>query len=185
MTQRGRSAAVPPLPPDSPARRPTFTAAVSLYEQGLSALQHHQFGEAAERFRDVLDRFPQERELNERARLYLALCERETGRTKARQEPRTREECIYAATLALNARELTKARAYLAQVMHEEPDHDGALYMMGVACALAGDAAAAVTYLRRAVARNPENRALALHDSDLEPFLQDPAVRAAIEPLRD
>ncbi len=164
--------------PSVPQRRPTYPEAVARYEAGMRALQEHRFLEAAEAFRSVLAQYPEEKELNDRVRLYLALCERHL---KSAPEPRTMEERLYAATLALNARDSATALRLLGEIVAQDPDHDGALYMLGVVHALKDDAPTALSYLQRAIERNPENRSLALQDADLERLMQDESVRAALE----
>jgi tetratricopeptide (TPR) repeat protein len=144
----------------------------------MRALQEHRFQEAAEAFRSVLAQYPEEKELNDRVRLYLALCERHL---KTVPEPRTLEERLYAATLALNARDSATALRLLGEIVAKDPDHDGALYMLGVVHALKDDAATALAYLQRAIERNPDNRSLALQDADLERLMQDESIRAALE----
>src|SRR5688572_25260130 len=62
-------------------RRPTYPEAVARYESGMRALQEHRFREAADAFKAVLLQYPEEKELNERIRLYLALCERHLSST--------------------------------------------------------------------------------------------------------
>ena len=55
----------------------------------------------------------------------------------------------------------------------EDPDNDHALYMLAVAHAQRGEHAEAIAHLERAIALNPENRALARRDPDLEPLRED------------
>jgi tetratricopeptide (TPR) repeat protein len=190
MPKPQRSRPTPPVSPigssdpTSPARgngslrRPTYPEAVARYEQGIRLLQEHKFPEAASAFQSVLTQYPEEKELNDRVRLYLALCERQL---KSTPEPRTPEERLYAATLALNAGDPATALDHLGKIVSQDPDHDGALYMLAVVHALRDDPVTAVTYLQRAIERNPENRSLALQDSDLERLMQDESVRAALE----
>ena len=161
-----------------PARRPTYPEAVARYESGMRALQEHRFQEAADAFHAVLLHYPEEKELNDRVRLYLALCERHLRRAP---EPQTLEERLYAATLALNAGDGQTARRHLSDVVAQNPEHDGALYMLGVAYALSDDRDNALSYLQRAIQQNPDNRALALQDGDLERLMQDESIRAAVE----
>jgi tetratricopeptide (TPR) repeat protein len=161
-----------------PSRRPTYTEAVAHYESGMRALQEHRFPEAAEAFRAVLMQYPEEKELNDRVRLYLALCDRHL---RSAPEPKTLEERLYAATLAMNAGDGQTAMRHLAEVVAQDPDHDGALYMLGVAYALSNDREKALSYLQRAIQRNPENRALALQDADLERLMQDESIRSAVD----
>src|SRR5687767_5387102 len=65
-------------------RRPTYPEAVARYEAGMRLLQEHRFLEAVAAFRSVLMQYPEERELNERVRVYLAACERQL---RAHSEP--------------------------------------------------------------------------------------------------
>jgi outer membrane protein assembly factor BamD (BamD/ComL family) len=173
-----QSGSTHPAGGNGPLRRPTYPDAVRRYEQGIRLLQEHKFREAADAFRSVLTQYPEEKELNDRARLYLALCERQT--TSA-PEPGTTEERLYAATLALNAGDSATALRHLGNIVSQDPNHDGALYMLAVVHALREDSSAALLYLQRAIERNPENRSLALQDSDLERLMQDRTVRMALE----
>ena len=72
--------APPPQAPPPPPRKPGFYEAVAIYERGVQALQRHDYHAAANHFRAVVSGYPDERELLERARLYLRVCERETSR---------------------------------------------------------------------------------------------------------
>lgn len=163
---------------DGVARRATYPEAVAGYERGMRALQEHRYSEAAEAFRAVLAQFPEEKELNDRVRLYLAVCERNLQSTP---EPKTLDELVYAATLALNTGDRITALRHLTDVVAQDPNHDGALYMLCVAYALSDDRDEALSYLQRAIEQNPANRALALQDADLERLMQDEAARAAVQ----
>ena len=160
------------------AGRPSHIEAVSFYEKGFVALQRHDYKHALVHFRSVLTGFPDEKELHERVRLYLNICERHEA-TKA-AEPRTVEERLYASTLAINGGKYDEAIAQLRLVRDEDPDNDHALYMLAVAHAQRGDYAEAVAHLERSIALNPQNRALARLDSDLEPLRDDEAFLSAL-----
>ncbi|MEW6319561.1 MAG: tetratricopeptide repeat protein [Acidobacteriota bacterium] len=154
-----------PPPPVAPVRS-TYAEAVTVYEQAMRTLQQKNFARAGELLRQLIRSFPEERELLERARLYLALCERHTTPTLA--EPQTVEEFLYAATLALNAAQFDRAQRYLDHVRREQPGNDQALYMLGVTHAQRGETELALRYLEQSFAANPENRVLARLDADLE-----------------
>jgi hypothetical protein len=53
--------------------------------------------------------------------------------------------------------------------------------MLAVAHAQRGELAEAVAHLERAIAMNPENRALARTDPDLDPLRDDESFRLALE----
>src|SRR3954468_20779942 len=156
----------PPPAPAAPPRKPVFYEAVTIYERGVQALQKHDFGAAAGFFRTVLERYPEERELLERARLYLRVCERETSR----QPPtaKTPAELVYAATVALNSGDHSGALDHLQRALGEDPQSDHAHYIMAVALGMRSRADEAIEHLQQAIALNPENRSLAKQDPDLD-----------------
>jgi tetratricopeptide (TPR) repeat protein len=163
----------------APSQRPTYLEAVALYERGVDALQHHDYQTALERLESVLRLYPEEKELHERVRLYLNVCRRHAAPREA--GPQTIEERLFASTLALNGGRYSEAISLLRLVRDEDPDNDHALYMLAVAHAQRGEHAEAIAHLERAIALNPENRALARRDADLEPISDDDAFRAALE----
>jgi len=150
-----------------------------VYERGLEALQRHAYSEAANLLESVLRQYPEEKELHERVRLYLNICQRQATQREA--APQTIDERLYAATLAINGGQYDQAIAHLRLVRDEDPDNDHALYMLAVAHAQRQEPAEAVAHLERAIALNPENRALARTDPDLEPLREDDAFRATLE----
>lgn len=162
-----------------PPRRSTYVEAVALYERGLEALQRHDYEKAIELLEKVLSSFPEERELHERVRLYLNVCRRHV--TPKAAAPQTVQERLYASTLALNGGRYDEAISHLRLVRDEDPDNDHALYMLAVAHAQRGELAESIAHLERAIALNPENRALARRDQDLEPLHEDEAFHAAID----
>jgi outer membrane protein assembly factor BamD (BamD/ComL family) len=178
------SAAAPaasvPLPTASHTeRRSTYVDAVALYEQGLERLQRHDYSGAADRLESVLRLYPEEKELHERVKLYLNVCRKQASANPT--APQTIEERLYASTLALNGGRYDEAISHLRLVRDEDPDNDHALYMLAVAHAQRGELAEAVAHVERAIAMNPENRALARTDPDLDPLRADDAFTAALE----
>jgi len=167
-----------------PPRRATYVDAVAAYEKGLEALQRHDYNKALQLFEGVLTSFPEERELHERVRLYLNVCKRHA--TPKAAAPQSVQERLYASTLALNGGRYDEAIAHLRLVRDEDPDNDHALYMLAVAHAQRGEHAESIAHLERAIALNPENRAIARRDPDLDSLHDDDAFHAALDsPTRD
>lgn len=153
-------------PPVEAVRKPGFYEAVAVYERGVQALQRHDFQGAANFFKNVLDHYPDERELLERARLYLRVCERETSRQPP--VPKTPAERVYAATVALNSGDHAGALDHLQRALGDDPESDHAHYIMAVALGMRGRVDEALEHLRRAIGLNPENRSIARQDPDLD-----------------
>jgi tetratricopeptide (TPR) repeat protein len=167
------------VPPAKPPLRVAYVEAIALYEQGVAALQERQYSRASSLLRSVLTRYPEEKELHERVRLYLNVCERHMApRAPA---PATPEERVFAATLAFNSGNYDEALEHLRIASKESPEHDHVLYMLASVLALRDEYDEAVPHLLRAIELNPENRSFARHDPDLEPLRQYDSVRAALE----
>ena len=169
----------PPAPTPPPPRKPGFYEAVAIYERGVQALQRHDFAGAATSFRAVLERYPEERELLERARLYLRVCERETSRQPT--APKTPAEWVYAATVALNSGDHGVALDSLQKALGEDPENDHAHYIMAVALGMRQRMDEAIEHLRQAIALNPDNRGLARQDPDLDTLRDHARFRAALD----
>lgn len=171
----------PPAPPPPPAapRKPGFYEAVAVYERGVQALQRHDYQSGADLFRTVIDKYPEERELLERARLYLRVCERETQRQAP--PPQTSREFVYAATVALNAGDHAGALGHLQRAISADEDNDHAHYIMAAALSLRGRSDEALQHLQRSISLNPENRSQARQDPDLDNIRQHQGFRTALE----
>jgi tetratricopeptide (TPR) repeat protein len=150
-----------------------------MYERGLQALQRRDFAASADALRAVIERYPDERELLERARLYLKVCERELEPREP--APKTADEWVYAATVALNAGDEANALRHLQRAVSEDARHDHAHYMMAVAFTRRNDSASALDHLRRAVSLNPENRSIARQDPELDTLRDDASFRSVVE----
>ena len=173
-----------PAPPSaSPPRKPGFYEAVAIYERGVQALQRHDYPGAAELFRTVIERYPEERELLERAHLYLRVCERETARQAP--PPQSSGDHVYAATVALNSGDHTAAMSHLQRALSADQENDHAHYMMATALSARGRREEALEHLKRSIALNPENRTQARQDPDLDSIRSHEDFRSAIEAAAD
>jgi tetratricopeptide (TPR) repeat protein len=190
MAKRARAKAGPPVkttpPPPAPRPQPQVPAqpvpapqAVALFERGMHSLQEHAYKQAADLFRSLADRFPGERVLLERSRLYLDLCEREIRRRPA--DPRTIEERLTAATAALNRSDDALAERLAQSVLADDPRQDLALYLLAAVEARRGESEAAVSFLSKAITISPEVRAQARHDADFESLRPLETFRTLIE----
>ena len=172
-SDRANDTVTPPVP------RPGGGEAVALYQEGLTALQAHEFSQAAALLKAVLSRYPEERELHDRVRVYLNICDRHLAPRPA--SPSTPDERVFAATLAINAGNYQEALEHLRAASAEAPEHDQALYMLASVLALRDEIEEAVPLLLRAIDLNPDNRSLARHDPDFGALREFHSVRAALE----
>jgi predicted Zn-dependent protease len=164
--------------PQPPPHRSTYIDAVALYERGVQALQAHHYKEAGDLLSSVIVKFPEEKELHERARLYIQICQRQIETPPRVVE--TTEDKVFSATLAINNGALDQAIMVLSSVVRDDPDHDHATYMLGVTYALKGNHEMALQMLSRSMALNPENHDLARKEPDLEGLRTTDAFKALL-----
>lgn len=174
----GRNRPVKTVTPPKPPARSTYAEAVLTYERAMQALQAKRYRDAAQLLKTVIATYPEEKELLERASLYLRVCERHL--TPPDATPSTPEERVYAATLAINAGDFDRAVSLLSSAVAQDANNDHAEYMLGVALAIRGNNEAAITHLERAVALNPETRNLIAKEADLEALRRTDAIVALL-----
>jgi tetratricopeptide (TPR) repeat protein len=168
----------PPLPPPGPSAR---EQAVEVFERAFHALQQRDFSRAASLLNRVVAEFQDEKELQERARVYLAICQRQASSNDG--GPRSYHDRVGAATLAINRGEFDEALARLLELAHEDANDDHVLYMLAVVQTARGEVDEALSHFRLAVELNSDNQYLASQDDDLEALRQHDGFGAFIEEL--
>ena len=141
------------------------------YEKGAAALQKKKFDEAEKHFRAVIDGFGDEKELADRARLYLAVCEKR--KKPSRPAAGESDDAYYAALFEKNRMNFSGAIEHLKKT--KKSDDGRAAYLLACCYAKTGEVDKAVEALERAVAEDESNRAQARRDPDFETLRETPA----------
>ncbi len=159
------AASEPTLGEPAPLPKPP-AAALVLLERAMNALQQKDYRQAAGILSGILEHHASEGTLLDRVRVYLSLCEREMKRQPV--APRTIEERLTAATLALNNRLDDDAGRLAQSVLDEDADQDLARYLLASVAARRGRADDALRHLEEAIRLNPDARVQARLDDDFE-----------------
>jgi hypothetical protein len=167
----------PPAKPPSGKAAPAFgpsshEQAVEAFEHGFQALQQRQFAKAAEFLTTVVNNFSDEKDLQERARVYLAICERQAARET---KPRSFDDRLHAATVIVNRGAFDEALGQLRKLENDDAGNDYVQYLLSVVYTATGNAEQALAHLRKAIELAPENRFRAAQDPDLELLRQNAA----------
>ena len=141
-------------PKKTPDGASSHDQAVEKFERGFQALQQRQFGKAAELLRTVLNDYADEKELQERARVYLAICERAASHDA---KPRSFEDRLHAATVIVNRGAFDEALVQLRKLENDGPANDYVQYLLSVVHVAVGNAEQALAHLRKAIELAPEN----------------------------
>ncbi|HYB52653.1 MAG TPA: tetratricopeptide repeat protein [Thermoanaerobaculia bacterium] len=141
------------------------------FDRGVSAIQRRKVEEAERHFAELIQKYPEEKELVDRARVYLAVCERQKqAGAPALTEP---EDFYYAAVLAKNRGQLAEAIEHLKRAFRK--NGAGKVDFLLACCyAQNGERETALEHLKRAIDEDQSNRILARHDSDFDPVRDTP-----------
>jgi tetratricopeptide (TPR) repeat protein len=121
-----------------------------------------------------------ERDIAQRARLHISMCDR---RLQQDSVPLGSAEEYYTYGVALmNARKLAEARASLEKAVSLDPSADHMHYALAGALALTGDLQGAHDSLKRAIEMEPRNRIAARQDADFASLASQPPFDSLLYP---
>ena len=164
------------------ARKRRYQDALVAYQKGLEGLQSHKYKAALTSFESLINNFAEQRELVERAQLYLRVCEREL---RPPQTIETFEHRVLAATMALNAGRPAEAIEHLHEARTQQADNDKVEYLFSLAAAAQEDHQTAVAHLLRAIELNPDNRFPARSEQGFDLIREDESSADALEIPQD
>jgi tetratricopeptide (TPR) repeat protein len=142
------------------------------FDRGVTALKKKKTDEAERHLLDLIQKYPDEKELVDRARVYLAVCERQKNAARAALvEP---EDFYYVALLEKNRGNVTEAIEHAKRAAR---NNGGGKVDFLLACCYAqsGEVDTAMEHLRKAIEEDHRNRILARHDRDFDPLRETPA----------
>jgi tetratricopeptide (TPR) repeat protein len=164
----------------APAGDRRYRQAVELFEKAVKALGKKDFARARGHLEHLVESHGDQSDFVERARSYLAMCDRAEGGRPPR--PRTFEELLNYGVVLHNRGEFAQAVKYLGQAVDKHPRNEHALYCLAAAQARAGETEAAVKALRSAIQVNPASRTQARQDPDFEALRSQEGFVALVAP---
>ena len=156
--------------------------ALKEYERAVGLLQQKKFSEATQRFKVFITEHPDEKEMTDRCRVYLRICERsEDDKPKV---AKTADDLYYQGMLESNRQMYDRALESFKNALKTNPQDDRVVYVMATTLALKGEKAPAISHLRQAIDLNAINRAQAQLDSDFDGLREDEEFRDLVHPAK-
>lgn len=146
--------------------------ALELFEKAMKAMGKKDFERAREAFETLIADHAGERDVVERARAFLRVCERATDKRPS-YKPKGFDELLHHGVYLHNRGEFDDALRFLREAAELHPKNEHVQYCVAAAAARAGETEAALKALRSAIGTNPQNRAQARVDSDFDPIRED------------
>ena len=161
---------------------PLRLASVKQYESAMKLLYAQDFERAKSALEKLIQTFGEDKEVLERAKSHLRLCEQKMARKPP--APRSVEELYNVGVALMNEGRYNESIEHLNKALKSSPDCDYVLYALAANHCLNGNLDSALSNLRAAITLKPENRFLAQRDYDFEPLTQDSRFISIIFPER-
>ena len=143
-------------------------------------MHNEEFEKAIRCFEDVISEHSDEPEIQERAKVLVHACEKKIQDNKARTVLRSADDHYNVGIAELNRREVASAIHHLEHALKITPKADHVLYALAAANAVQGNSSEALSYLKQAVSFRPENRFLAVRDSDFASLQENSEFRQLV-----
>jgi tetratricopeptide (TPR) repeat protein len=151
---------------------------LAAFEAAMKLFHARKLKEAREFFEQAIT--GPERDVAQRARLHMAMCDRRIGQPVV--ELGSAEDYYNYGVALINSRKMAEARSHLEKALEIAPGSDHIHYALALAQALAGELALAHEHLKRAIELEPRNRLIARQDADFAPIVNQPPFHALIYP---
>ena len=154
-----------------------FSKAIASLDKAVRAMHRGEHDKAVEMFKSLGETYPEERELNDRARSYIAVCEKALAGTK---RPKTFEEILNQGVIFHNAGDVSQALKFYSKALELEPKNGNVHYYIAAAHAVDGDAGNSARHLELAIKADRTNRILAKTDKDFDAIRGDEMISGLI-----
>ncbi|HXE75264.1 MAG TPA: tetratricopeptide repeat protein [Candidatus Xenobia bacterium] len=160
---------------------PQIAAMMKLYAEAMKHFNRQGYRRAREIFEKVL--VGPSRELADRARVHLAICEQRMQR-EAPVHLRSADDHYHYAVSQINLGNYEEARTHLERARKLAPKADYVYYALASVFALTGETDEAVNLLAQAIKLRPENRFHARNDDDFRLLHDEPRFLELLYPER-
>ena len=168
-----------------PMRSEYQQAAIEEYEKGLRLLHQKDFQKAIPRFQAVIDNWPDETGIGERARQFLSIARGEHSAKKPARETRDPADCYAVGVYLLNDGEVKEAMRHLQRAVEHSPQDASVHVALAIAQLECGDKDGCLRSVAKAVELDPAQRVKLRNLTDFEDLEDEPEFAALTAPLEN
>jgi tetratricopeptide (TPR) repeat protein len=157
--------------PEQKAKKDEYQKALAAYSQAMKEFHKGEFAKAAESLEAFAGKYPLERELVDRAKVYLSICK---GREKKEiVHLKTFEDYYNQSVYRINKGEYEGALKLLDKALEMKTDEGKVFYLMADAHSRMGQIDACLDNLKKAIQKDKYFRILAQNEPDFESIWED------------
>ena len=181
MTRKPAARGKKPEPPRRkvmPVRPPAVEKAVEEFTQAIRLFQKRDLGRARDAFKAILDAYPLEKEMGDRARTYLQICDRQLSPAGPRLKDA--DDYYHQGIVHLNEHDFDDALRMFEKALASDPASEKARYAQAATHALSGRRDDCIESLVKAIEASHVNRVRAANDPDFDGVRDDPEFRRLV-----
>jgi tetratricopeptide (TPR) repeat protein len=152
-------------------RKDDYQKALAAYGQAVKDFHKGDYDKAAESLGTFIDKYPAERELVDRARVYLAISKKRPK--KETVTLKTFNDYYQYGVYKINMGEPENALKILEKALEFKEDEGRIFYLMAAAYSRLGQTDACLEHLKKAIQKDKFFSTLAQNESDFEPLWED------------
>jgi len=152
-------------------KKDDYEKLLSAYSQAMKAFRKRDFERAAELLQSFLEKYTTEKELVDRAKIYLSICKNQLSPEKI--QLKTFDDYYEYGVYKINQGDYSQALKYLEKAHEMNPKEGKVLYLMADAYCLLNDKEKALEFLKKAIQRDKFFSILAQNETDFEPLRED------------
>ncbi len=167
-------------PPTKPRLSEQYLKIIKEFDKAIHELNRGAFDDAKTKFKEIVNKYPEEKELRERAAMYIRICEKSAG--KHQQRLKDPDEFFNRGVFYMNNEEYDEAIKYFEKALSFDAKSDKVLYEMAATHALKGNREESLNFLKTAIKLKPQNRIRAKMDTDFDSLRTDAEFNSLIGP---
>jgi tetratricopeptide (TPR) repeat protein len=148
-----------------------YQKALEVYSKAMNYFHKMDYVKAIELFKEVINKYSLEKEIVDRANLYISICKNRMKKEKI--ELNTFDDYFYYGIYCLNLGDYERAIELLKEAQKKAPENGKVYYALADVSIRMGDNESALNYLKKAIELDSFFKILAQNEVDFEPLWEN------------
>jgi tetratricopeptide (TPR) repeat protein len=155
------------------AKKDEYQKALSIYGDALREFRKEKYEKAEELLRAFIEKCPSEKELVDRARMYIAICEERLKGTRETISLKTFDDYFHYSVYRMNSGDYEEAQKLIEKAIKLNPQDAKIYYLQAILACRREQTEEALDHLKKAIQMDKFFRILAQNEADFQPLWED------------
>ncbi|MBC7364936.1 MAG: tetratricopeptide repeat protein [Candidatus Aminicenantes bacterium] len=160
-------------------KKDDYQKALNLYSQAIKEFRKGDYEKASASFENLIEKFPDEYELTDRAKVYLAVCQR--GTKKESLSPKTLDDYLFYGQMKINKGDYEGALKLLEKALEFKKEEAKIYYLIATAYILSGRQEESLEALKKAIQKDKSLAILAQNEPDFQALWDDKRFKVLVK----